>query len=235
METVYYIILVPMVYAAFGVFAAGTALRLIGILRSPAHPSTLQIFPERRAGWLRALHDALLLPAVRKNSPVHWIFLMGFHIAFFLLILGHLELFGRIEAFQVIEHQVFMGKGLLGLSLCIALLYFLFRRFHSPYRELSVPEDYYLLIVLFLAVLFGSQMDWARRWYEYGGLMVGDYRDYLWSLVHLEPDIAFVSYGGHSFMLVVHVFFANLFLMLFPFSKIMHSFFSFALNRLRRG
>jgi hypothetical protein len=41
--------------------------------------------------------------------------------------------------------------------------------------------------------------------------------------------------SGHSFMLVLHVFFANLFLMFFPFSKIMHSFFALPMNKLRRG
>lgn len=234
METVYYIILVPMVYAAFGIFVLGTVYKLIRTFRSPKHPSTLRIFPERKPRWLWALHDTFLLPTVRRHNPVHWVFLMAFHIAFLLVILGHIELFAEIPLFQVIPHQVFIGKGFVGLVLSVALLFFLFRRFHSPYRELSVPEDYHLLILLFLTVLFGSEMDWARRWYEYGGMMVGDYRDYLTSLVQLEPDIAFVSYGGHSFMLVLHVFFANLFLMVFPFSKIMHSFFSLAMNKLRR-
>jgi nitrate reductase gamma subunit len=234
-ETLYYIVLVPMVYAAFGIFILGTVYKLIRTFRSPKHPSTLQIFPERKPRWLWALHDTLLLPTVRRHNPVHWVFLMVFHLAFLLVILGHIELFAEIPLFQVIEHEVFIGKGFVGLTLSVVLLFFLFRRFHSPYRELSVPEDYYLLILLFLTVLFGSEMDWARRWYDYDGLMVGDYRDYLLSLVQFKPDISFVGYGGHAFMLVVHVFFANLFLMIFPFTKIMHSFFSLAMNKLRRG
>jgi hypothetical protein len=36
-------------------------------------------------------------------------------------------------------------------------------------------------------------------------------------------------------LLVLHVFFANLFLMLFPVSKLMHSLLAFPLARLRRG
>jgi hypothetical protein len=36
-------------------------------------------------------------------------------------------------------------------------------------------------------------------------------------------------------MLVLHVFFANLFLMFFPFSQVMHSFLSLPMNKLRRG
>ena len=236
METVYYIILVPMVYAAFAVFFLGTAIRIINMIRKPKNPSTLMIFPEKRPKWLWALHDSFLLPTVRKHNFILWIFLMLFHIIFLLLIIGHIELFGEIGIFQFIKHEVFLGRGYVGLILSVALLYLLFRRFRSPVRDLSVPEDYYLLILLFLTVIFGSEMDWARRWYEYDVLSAEDYRNYLKSLLYLQPELdSNLLYAGHSFMLVLHVFFANLFLIFFPFSKIMHSFFSIPMNKLRRG
>lgn len=236
METVYYLILVPMVYVAFAVFFLGTAIRLISMIRKPKNPSTLMIFPERRPKWLWALHDSFLLPTVRRHNPVLWIFLMFFHVCFLLLIIGHLELFGEIGIFQIIQHQIFLGRGYIGLILSLALLYLLFRRFRSPVRDLSVPEDYYLLILLFLTVIFGSEMDWARRWYEYDGLSAEDYRNYLSSLLYLKPELdTNILYAGHSFMLALHVFFANIFLIFFPFSKVMHSFFSIPMNKLRRG
>jgi nitrate reductase gamma subunit len=106
----------------------------------------------------------------------------------------------------------------------------------SPVKELSVPEDYYLLILLFLIVLFGSQMDWARRWYGYGELTLEDYRDYLTSLIAFRPELPYnATFSGHSFMLILHVFFANIFLIFFPFSQSMHSFLSLPINKLRRG
>jgi nitrate reductase gamma subunit len=235
-ETVYYIILIPMVYVAFAVFFVGTGIRLVQMFREPRHPATLQIFPEKQPKWLWALHDTFLLPTVRKHNPILWVFLMFFHVSFLLLIIGHLELIDEFAIFQVIGHKVFLGSGFIGLILSIALLFFLIRRFVSPNRELSVPEDYYLLILLFLTVLFGSEMDWARRWYEYGELSVDDYREYLSSLLYLRPELPFgITSSGHSFMLVLHVLFANLFLMFFPLSKIMHSFFSLPMNKLRRG
>jgi nitrate reductase gamma subunit len=235
-QTFYYIVLVPMVYLAFGVFFVGTAVRLAKIFRAPKHPATLQIFPESRAKWPMALYDTFLLPTVRKHKPVLWAFLMLFHLAFLLVILGHLELFREFSLFQIVPHEVFMGKGFVGLILCISLLYLLFRRFSSPVRELSVPEDYYLLILLFLTVFLGSQMDWARRWYEYSELNVEDYRRYLLSLLFFKPELPLgVSSSGHSFMLVLHVFLGNLFLMFFPFSQSIHSFLSLSMNKLRRG
>ena len=236
MDTLVYIIFVPMVYAAFAVFFIGTAVRLIQIYRKPKHPTTLQIFPEKQPGMLWALHDTFLFPTVRRHYPVHWVFLMLFHVCFFLLIIGHLEIIEEFSIFQIIAHEIFIGGGYVGLILSIALLFFIFRRFVSPYRELSVPEDYYLLILLFLTVIFGSEMDWARTWYGYEELPVEDYRSYLQSLLFLQPDVPdTMTFSGHSFMMVLHVFFANLFLMFFPFSKIMHSFFSLAMNKLRRG
>jgi nitrate reductase gamma subunit len=236
LETLYYIILVPMVYVAFATFFIGTAVRLIKIFREPKQPTTLQIYPEKKPKWLWALFDAFLFPTVRRHKPLLWIFLMAFHICILLLIVGHLELFGEIEVLQIIPHEIFLGQGLVGLITTIALLYFLFRRFRSPVRELSVPEDYYLLILLFLVVLFGSQMDWARRWYFYETISVDQYREYLSSLLYFKPYLpAELTESGHSFMLVVHVFFANLFLIFFPFSQLMHSFLSLPMNKLRRG
>ena len=236
METVYYIILIPMVYVAFGIFFIGTGVRLIKIFLEPKNPTELAIFPEKRPRWLWAVGDTFLLPTVRKHKPVLWVVLMLYHISFLLLIIGHLELIEDFRIIQIIPHEIFLGKGFIGLTLSLTLLYLLFRRFLSPVKELSVPEDYYLLILLFLTVIFGSQLDWARAWYGYGEMGVDEYRNYLSSLLYLRPELSEdISLTGHSFMLVLHVFFANLFLIFFPFSKIMHSFFSMAMNKLRRG
>jgi len=235
-ETISYIILVPMVYLAAAIFVIGTTARLIKIFKTPKHPATLQIFPEKKPAWLWALHDTFLFPTVRRHKPVLWVFLILFHVGLLLLIIGHLELFGEFEILQVIPHEIFLGKGLVGLLTGISLLYFLFRRFRSPVRDLSVPEDFYLLILLFLIVLFGSQMDWARNWYYYESMTVEDYRTYLGGLITFEPYLpASMTESGHSFMLVLHVFLANLFLIFFPFSQAMHSFLSLPMNKLRRG
>ena len=236
MQSIYYFVLVPMVYIAFSIFAVGTTFRLINIFRQPKHPTTLQIYPEKTPRWLWALHDTFLFPTVRRHKPMLWCFLITFHICLLLLLIGHIELLGEFKVFQVIPHQVFIGQGFVGLIVAICLLYFLFRRFLSPVRELSVAEDYYLLILLLLIVIFGSEMDWARRWYEYGELDTEDYQAYLWSLLTFRPVLPDnVIYSGHSFMLVLHVFFANLFLIFFPFSQAMHSFLSLPVNKLRRG
>ncbi len=236
MDALYYFVLIYMVYFSVAVFLVGTTFRLVKIFRKPKQATSLQIYPEKRAKWFWALYDTFLFPSVRKNKPVLWILLILFHICLLLLIIGHLELLGKFRIFQIIPHEVFLGNGFLGLIFCILLLFFLFRRFLSPVRELSVPEDYYLLILLFLIVIFGSQMDWARSWFGYDQLTVTNYRTYLFSILTLRPKVPYdVLVSGHSFMLVLHVFFANLFLIFFPFSQSMHSFLSLPMNKLRRG
>jgi nitrate reductase gamma subunit len=236
MKTVYYLILVPMVYLAYLVFFLGLGVQCVRIWRAPKNPTTLQIFPAKSPPWLAALGDSFLMPTIRRHAPGRWAVLMAFHIALLLLIIGHLELFKGFTFFQFWGHEIFLGKGFVGLVLSLALIVLLFRRFHSPTRELSIPEDYYLLILLFLTMLFGSQMDWARRWYGYGELSPADYQTYLTSLLYFKPELPDAIYQtGHSFMLVLHVFFANLFIMLFPFSKVMHAIFSIPMNQLRRG
>ncbi len=236
MQTVYYIILVPMVYLAFAVFIVGSIVRIAKIFREPPNPTPLEIHPVKKPGWLWTLTDTFLFPTVRRHKPVLWVFLMAFHICLLLLLIGHLELLADFAVFQVIPHEIFLGNGFVGLILAVCLLYFLFRRFVTPVKDLSVPEDYYLLILLFLVVIFGSEMDWARSWYDYGEMEVTDYRTYMLSLVMLKPELPYsTTFSGHSFMLILHVFFANLFLMFFPFSQLMHAIFSLPMNKLRRG
>jgi len=225
-----------MVYIAFGVFAIGTVWQLISIFSRPKNPSTLRIYPDKGAPWLLAIADTLFFPTVRRHKPVLWVFLVIFHIALILLLITHLELITEWPIFQVVAHDIPMGHGFVGLALVLCLLFFLFRRFKSPVRELTVPEDYFMLILLLLTVLFGAEMNWARTWYEYGEMGVGDYRDYLYSLVTFSPELPdVVMYSGHSFMLMVHVFFANVLLMVFPFSQMMHAFLALPINKLRRG
>ncbi len=235
MDKISYIILVPMVYAAFAVLVLGVSARLVAILRTPRELQT-PIYPASGAPYLRALYDSFLMPQVRRHAPVLWVFLMAFHACLLLLLIGHLELVAQMPWEKAFPHQIFLGKGFVGLILAVSLLFFLFRRFSSPVRDLSVPEDYYLLILLFLTVIFGAEMDWARNWYGYGEMGVDQYRQYLTSLVTFHPALPYeVTSAGHRFMLVLHVFFANLFLMVLPFSKIMHAFLALPVNKLRRG
>lgn len=235
MDTLTYFILIPMVYIAVAVFMLGTIYRLAAIWLAPTHPTTLQVYPQKRPKWLWILRDTFLFPTIWRHKPVFWIFLITFHICLVLLLIGHLELVAEFEILQIIPHQIFLGRGFVGLITLVALIFFLFRRFQSPIRQISAAQDYYLLILLLLTVLFGSQMDWARSWYGYDTLGVDGYGVYLLSLVTLSPELPDTIDAGHSFMLMVHVFFANLVFMVFPFTPLMHAILSLPINKIKRG
>ena len=158
MQSIFYFILVPMVYIAFAVFFIGTIIRLAILMKTPKHPATLQIYPEKQTRWFGIVLDAFLFPTVFRHKPLLWIFLIVFHGALVLLVIGHLELIWDLSLFQVIPHEPFLGKGFVGLALIIAVLYFLFRRIKEPVKSFLFLK---ITICLFSFLL---SFCWAAKW-----------------------------------------------------------------------
>ncbi len=237
MQAVCYFVLIPMVYAALAVFIVGTAVQGARIIFGLKRSLGTAVGPEKRPKTLGAFCEALLPWKVWRDRPFHAGILTVFHVACLLLVLGHVELIGEVGIFQIIQHDVPPGRGWIGILLFAALAFFLLRRFHSPARDISEPEDYYILLLLLLAVLFGNQLHLARAWFDYSTVGVDEYREYLSGIFTFQPMLpeAFEDdYVGHSFLLVLHVFFANLLLMWFPFSNMLHALLAFPLARLAR-
>ncbi|MBN2489795.1 MAG: respiratory nitrate reductase subunit gamma [Planctomycetes bacterium] len=237
MPTIHYVILVPMVYVALVVFLAGTAWRGVRIFRGLRASLAGTVGPTRPPRRIGALYETLLLPKVLRHHPVRWALAATFHLALLLLVLSHLELVTEIGALQVVPHDVPLGSGVVGAIFVVAVLFFLCRRFHAPARAISAASDYYLLIVLLLTALFGLELHLARSLFGYATVEVDAYREYLSSLLTLRPTLPealTLDFVGHPFLLALHVFFANLFLLLFPWSKMMHALLAFALTRLGR-
>jgi nitrate reductase gamma subunit len=101
-----------------------------------------------------------------------------------------------------------------------------------------------LLIIIFLAI-FGDLMSWGNSWTTTGFFLTkANFARYFDELIHfsfvdlrhvLRPGSAYyVLDGTHYHFLVIHVLLANLFLIILPFSKIVHSFLSVPINLLRR-
>jgi len=235
-DKIYYVIMVPMVYLAAVVFCGGILYHGLRWLTGRRHPSTLRIFSGRRPSRLAALYDALLMPQVRRHAPWFWVFLLIYHIAFLLLILAHLDLIPGVRIMPEGSKHM-LGAGAVGVAVTISLGYFLLRRFRSPVRDISVFGDYLLLLLLLFTALTGDTISWANSWNE-AGFVLGkaELREYL----KILTDFSFanprdVLYGSHYIVVVLHVLLANLVLMLFPFTKVMHTFFTVPLNALRRG
>ncbi len=235
-DGIFYFITVPMVYLAFAWCLIGVAVRVGRMLGSPKHPFTLKIFPDKDHPVPGAAAGAFLMPTVRKHKPLFWFFLMLFHLGLFLLILAHLDLLPQIKIMpEDSEHMI--GWGFVGVAVTVSVLYFLFRRFRTPVREVSVPADYLLLFLLFLVFMSGDIISWGNSWNGNGFVLTKqDFGAYLDSLIRFSwEDPRQLLEGSHYVVMVVHVFLANLFLMVLPFSKVMHAFFAVPLNAIRKG
>ncbi len=231
---IYYFIMVPMVYLAFATFVLGLVFKFIVVAFSPGIKGSLGAYPQRLPRPLGVLKDAFTVPVAFKKDMVFWFFIVAYHVSFALLVIGHLELIDEFSAIQIIPHQVFLGAGWVGIVLMVSTLYFLFRRFRYPYNGISVPEDFLILILLFFALFFGSHMNLASRHLDFQ-FDLSKMREYLQSLIALKPVLPedIVS-PYHNIMLALHVLFANIFLILFPFGKMVHSVFAFCTLNLKR-
>jgi nitrate reductase gamma subunit len=230
-----YIIMVPLVYLSLLALLVGIAWRIVVILRSPAPPYPLRLYPAARNPGLVALGDTFAMPQVRRHRPLFWVFLMIYHAAFVLLILGHLDILPQVNLMPAGSPHM-LGAGAVGVAVTIPLLYFLFRRLRSPHREISVLADYLLLLLLLFLFLFGDMMSWGNSWSPNGFVMTKqDFSKYFDGLVRLTfADPRAVLPGSHYHFAVIHVFLAEAFFVLLPFSKIIHTFFSVPVNLLRR-
>lgn len=235
-DRIFYFVMVPMVYLAVAVFVLGIIAALVRIYAAPKYANPLHTFPRRRGGGWWALQDTFTMPQVRRQAPLFWIMLMIYHLAFLLLILAHLDLIPGIHLMSPDSAHMF-GAGSVGVAVTLSLLYFLFRRLRHPTREVSAFGDYLLLLLLLFTCLTGDTISWANSWNP-DGFVLGkeDFGNYLRILL----DFSFenprdVLPGSHYVVLVLHVALANLFLMIFPLSKFMHTFLAMPLNRLRRG
>lgn len=238
LDKLYWFVMVPMVYLAVAWCILGIVYRVAGILRAPAHPHTLALFPKSPGGGMRAVIEALTWPTILRKDPVFWAFLVAFHVGLVMLFFGHLDLFPQVKLCPE-DSPHMLGRGLAGLLFTLPLLYFMHRRIREPVRLVSVPADYYLLLLMFLLAITGDSISWTNSWNPPIGFVIGKAdlaTHYFDKLAHLSFDNPREGtlVNGHYVVVVMHVLLANLFLMILPFSKVMHTFFAVTLNKLRR-
>ena len=233
---IYYYIMVHMVYAAFAVLIAGTLFKLSVVFLSKKFKGSLKTYPHMLPRRFGAAAEAVIVPSAWRKTKIFWFFIIMFHIAVLLLVLGHLELIREFKIIQVIPHTVFLGAGTVGIIIIVSVLYFLFRRFRSPWREISIPEDFLILLLLFITSVIGSHLHIGER-YGMAQFGVGTdlYREYLGSLIAFKPVIPEgITMSPHYVLVALHILLANLVLMMLPFSKMIHMVFTYLSLNLKR-
>jgi len=230
-----WVIMVPLVYASILFLLAGIVWRIVAIARAPMPSYSPRIFPARRSPGLAALGDSFAMPQVRRHAPLFWVFLMIFHAGILALFLGHLDIFSGI-AIMPRGSRHMIGAGAVGLAVTVPMLYFIVRRFRTPVREISVPADYLLLLLVLFLFLMGDLMSWGNSWSPHGFVMTkqdfGRYFDGIARFTFADPRA--VLHGSHYHFVVAHVLLAEAFFVVLPFSKIMHTFFAVPINLIRR-
>ena len=222
-----YLVAGILVYVAVVVFIAGTIYRIYKWSKIRKSKVKLGMFPKPKstgARWFKLGKDTLIFPQVLDVDVSMWIFVMLLHIGGIGIFFGHLRLFGDIAPMvnavgeNTMEQISMWAGGTMGIILLIAAVYFIVRRFKSPYRDLSVPEDYLMLLLILLIILFGDHLRFFSDFH------LAEYREYIDSLLAFSPSFPqAIAESGAKWVLVSHVLTANILLIYFPFSKLVHS------------
>jgi len=188
----------------------------------------------RTARWMKLGKDSFLFPQVLDIDRRMWGFVISFHLAGVALFIGHLRLIFEFTPLAIalgdrgMEQFAFLTGGAIGIILLISVLYFLIRRLALPGKNISAPEDYFLLILVLLVIFTGDYMRF------FGDIPVTAYRQYVNSLFSFNPYIpAALDTSTARWSLGIHVMFANMLIFYLPLSKLMHFVGSFATNLIR--
>ncbi len=227
-----------MVYVSVVVLVLGLGYRLYRWRQFPVTPVQQGLFPKggtSGAKWVKVAQDSLVFPQVRDVDPRMWVFTVLFHLSLLGAFIGHLRLIREFTPLVNILGSEWMDTfaawsgGIVGVILLVTLVYFLIRRFKSPFKDISTPEDYLLLGLLLLVVLMGNHLRF------FGDVHMSDYQAYVQSLLNLDPTFtSTLDSSSSKWSLVLHVLFASLFFIWLPFSKLVHLIGTFATN-LTRG
>ncbi len=226
-----------LIYIAVIVFIIGMAYKIIFWVKTPRSSVRLGLFPKPKNNVVRffkLLKDSFVFTQSAEVDPWMWTFAVLFHFSLASVLIAHFRL---IREFTPVANAI--GKegmeklgaiagGTMGVILLITILYYLFRRFLSPYKDLSVMEDYFIVFLLLVIILLGDHLRF------FGGFKVEDYRLYMQSVLTFKPAYPEgIATSGAKWVLTMHVFFVNLFVIYFPFSKLTHAIGTFAVNKVR--
>ncbi|MCE5203180.1 MAG: respiratory nitrate reductase subunit gamma [Actinomycetia bacterium] len=239
METYLWITAVWGVYLAALVFFVGIGWRIYQWATTPKSPVPLGLFPKpatKGGRFGKMFADTFLAPHSARIEPTMWAFAMMFHVAALAAFVGHLRILGEYPLLPSLLGPDGMNSfaawagSIAGSLMLIGVVYWISRRTFGPYKNLSVPEDYLLLALLLGVVIMGDHMRFV-----YGGTIHAEtYRAWFLSLLAFRP--AFPEHllqGNVGWSLGTHMLFTDLFLMYFPFSKLVHAIGSFSTNLVR--
>lgn len=225
------------VYLAAVVFFGGMAWRLWQWSTTPRSPIRLGLFPKpaTRAGRFgKLMKDTFIAPQSARITPWMYAFAMTFHLAALAAFFGHLRLVHEFDPLVALVGQEGMNAlgafagGAAGILMLVAVLFWIARRTLSDWKVLSVPSDYLILVLLLGIVIMGDHLRFV------GHLHAPTYIAWFQSLLLFRPQIPNeIAASNVAWSLGTHMLFVDLFLIYFPFSKMVHTLGTFSLNLVR--
>lgn len=150
-----------------------------------------------------------------------WMFAIVFHYALLTTIFGHLRFFvdpvpAAVQGFLRLDEWLAIGLPRVmvsGLILLVAVSLLFARRVFIPrLRYISLPSDYFPLVLIGAIALSGAAMRYVI------GVNVPSIKTLAMGLVSFHPVVP----QGISALFFVHIFLVSVLLAYFPFSKLMH-------------
>lgn len=234
MQLFSFLLLAVTPYIAVAVFFTGIAYRLFSWFKTPPPAVRFLLHPASKSmlgAILEVLKQFLFYPSLMSVNPRLWLATWTGHMALFGALIGHGRLlveytfvFGPLGMDKnAIDQFSFVAGSTAGLVMLVTFLYLLLRRLRGLVRKISVPEDYFALLLVLGLVATGLMMRFATH------IDVEEMRLYFWELIAFKPQ-----HLPENPYFMAHYALAQILLVYFPFGKLMHSIGSLLTNSVTR-
>ncbi len=207
-------------YIALLVFMCGLIYRFRAWQKAP-QPGNLTLYPTRGWGGVAIAKEILFFPNLYKEDKPFWLLAWSFHVALALAFVGHLRaVTGRIDSMlqslglgtHDIEALSLVAGGAAGLILMVAAVTLILRRLAlTRVREISSVPDFVALLLLTAVITTGNLMRFGSA-----SVDLTEVREWASSLLSLTPAVPSTP------AVLLHLFCAEVLILYFAFSKLMH-------------
>jgi nitrate reductase gamma subunit len=201
----------------------GLAYRVYKWACRPKAAATFTIYPASK-GFTRALPkiigQMLLFPKLLREEKALWIGILLFHLSLGIIIFSHYKVFFRYmwfwdnlgvsaNSFSLLSD---LFDGVTGVIMVGSLIFLFARRFPKFIRKLSVPEDYFVILLILGIALSGIYIRFIST------MNLFELRRYFASLVTFTP-----SNIPTDPMFLIHYSLVLILMIYFPFGKLIHT------------
>jgi len=217
-----YFVYVVLPYFTFVALIAGIYYRVQRWKKLPRAKAIIHPMVSGRLGTVKVVaKDILTFAKTYRSSKALWAMAFIFHAGLLLVAVGHIRTVTEVSwlwgLFDLSDEGIKDASLILGSVAGIAMLagglLLLIRRLTPKCRFISVFEDYYVLVLLLAIVFTGMGMRWFSE------IEVSQIREYSRGVLAGNPE--HIVYNP---WFLWHFFLAQMLIIYFPFSKLVHLF-----------